>query len=138
MSNPGSRNSLPRRRRESSTGVTALVLKRFPGCLNEVLDAICGFVSVDFDAAADVYAKRTDFSNRGADILRIKASREQEWEGRSNLFRALPIGTSACPSQHSLGVTVDENSHRGRQARSVSIDVRHHVRRIDSRPRPKC
>jgi len=63
--------------------------------LNEALDAICGFVSVDFDATADVHAKRTDFSNRGADILRIKASREQEWEGRSNLFRAPPIGTSA-------------------------------------------
>src|SRR5215212_6032607 len=138
MSSPGSRNSLPRRRHESSMVVTALLLKRFPGCLNEVLDAICGFVSVDFDATADVHAKRTNFSNRGADSLRIKASREQEGAGLSNLFRALPIGTSACPSQYSLCVTVDENSHRGRRARSVTIDVRHDVRRIDSRPRPKC
>src|SRR5829696_2812935 len=138
MSSPGSPSSFPRRRHEPSGAVTGLVLKRLPGGENELLNPTRGFDPVYFDATANVHAKWSDLSNRGADIVRVQTPGEQERECSANLFRALPIGTSACPSWHSLGVSVNEDSHRRRRARSVAIDLGQDVYRVDSRSRSKC
>src|SRR5215207_3922632 len=138
MSKPGSRSSSLRQHRELSTEVIALLPERHPCSTNELLDPLYSFNPVYLDAAAHVHAKRMHLSNRGTDVVWIQTAREQKWEGSTDFFRAPPVGTSACPSRHSVGVTVDQNSHRWPGGRKVAIDVNYDMCCVDPGSWSKC
>ena len=102
------------RRRRNRAGhpwrAIGLVLKCLPGSTNERLDATGVFDTIDLDAAADVDPERPHLPNRGANVLGVEPTREEDRVGGADLVREPPIGTRSGPASAAFCVAVDQDS----------------------------
>jgi len=88
-------------------------MKRPPGSLNELLDAIRVLEPLDLHPAAYIDSKWTHLPNRGTNVLGIESAPEQDWHGGTNLVGEPPVGTGSGSARASLRIAINQDPDRG-------------------------